>query len=62
MRVLLWGPREDLYAGDLIIAGSLEECVRRLLTWKEAMNEKGLKVNTGQMNIICSTGLDCLQS
>ena len=25
-----------------IIADSLEECVRRLLTWKEAMEEKGL--------------------
>ena len=29
-------PWEDLYADDLvIIAESLEECVRRLLTWKE---------------------------
>ena len=28
-------PWEDLYADDLvIIAESLEECVRRLLTWK----------------------------
>ena len=36
-------PWEDLYADDLvIIAESLEECVRRLLTWKEAMEEKGL--------------------
>ena len=33
-------PREDLYA-DVIIAESLKECVRRLLTWKEAMEEKG---------------------
>ena len=31
-------PWEDLYAYDLaIIAESLKECVRRLLTWKEAM-------------------------
>ena len=31
-------PWEDLYADDLvIIADSLEECVRRLLIWKEAM-------------------------
>ena len=31
-------PWEDLYADDLvIIAESLEECVRRLLTWKEAI-------------------------
>ena len=37
---------EDLYADDLvIIAESLEECVRRLLTWKDAMGEKGLRVN-----------------
>ena len=29
---------EDLYVDDLgIIADSLEECVRRLLVWKEAM-------------------------
>ena len=37
-------PWEDFYADDLvIIAESLEECVRRLLTWKEAMEKKGLK-------------------
>ena len=37
-------PWEDLYADDLvIIAESLEECVRRLLTWIEAMEEKGLR-------------------
>ena len=55
---------EDLYADDLvIIAKSLEECVRRLLTWKEAMEEKGLKVNAGKTKImICGTGLDLLQS
>ena len=34
-------PWEDLYADDLvIIAELLEECVRRLLTWKEAMEKK----------------------
>ena len=39
-------PWEDLYADDLvIIADSLEECVRRLLIWKEAMEKKGLRVN-----------------
>ena len=33
---------EDLYANDLvIIADCLEECVRRLLIWKEAMEKKG---------------------
>ena len=57
-------PWEDLYADDLvIIAGSLEECVRRLLTWNEAMEKKGLRVNAGKTNImICGTGLDLLQS
>ena len=57
-------PWEDLYADDLvIIAESLEECVRRLLTWKEAMKKIGLKVNAGKMKImICGTGLDLLQS
>ena len=57
-------PWENLYADDLvIIAESLEECVRRLLTWKEAMEEKGLRVNAGKTKImICGTGLDLLQS
>ena len=57
-------PWEDLYADDLIIiAESLEECVRRLLIWKEAMEEKGLRVNAGKTKImICGTGLDFLQS
>ena len=45
-------PWEDLYADDLvIIAESLEECVRRLLTWKEAMEKKGLRVNAGKTKI-----------
>ena len=35
-------PWEDLYATDLIIAELLEKCVRRLLTWKETMEKKGL--------------------
>ena len=56
-------PWEDLYSNDLvIIAESLEECVRRLLTWNEAMEKKGLRVNAGKMKImICGTGLDLLQ-
>ena len=55
-------PWEDLYADDLVtIAESLEECVRRLLTWKEAMEKKGLRVNAGKI-MICSTGLDLLQN
>ena len=36
----MYGPCNDL----IIIAESLEECVRRLLTWKEAMEENGLRV------------------
>ena len=57
-------PWEDLYADDLvIIAESLGKCVGRLLTWKEAMEEKGLRVNAGKTKImICGTGLDLLQS
>ena len=57
-------PWEDLYADDLvIIADSLEECVRRLLIWKEAMERKGLRVNAGKTKVmICGTGLDLLQS
>ena len=57
-------PWEDLYVNDLvIIAESLKECVRRLLTWKEAMEERGLTVNAGKTTImICGTGLDLLQS
>ena len=48
LEALSWESRsgvrwEDLYADDLvIIAESFEECVRRLLTWKEAMEKKGL--------------------
>ena len=51
-------PWEDLYSDDLvIIVESLEECVRRLLTWKEAMEKKGLRVNAGKTKImICSAG------
>ena len=38
-------PWEDLQANDLVIlADTLEECVMRLLTWKEAMEERGLRV------------------
>ena len=42
-------PWEDLYADDLIfIAESLEEYVRKILTSKEAMEEKVLRVNAGK--------------
>ena len=49
------------YADDLvIIAESLEECVRRLMTWKEAMEKKGLRVNAGKTKIvICGTWTSC---
>ena len=51
-------PWEIIYADDLvIIADSLEECVRRLLIWKGAMEKKGLRVNVGKTKVmICSTG------
>ena len=57
-------PWEDLYANDVvIIADSLEECVRRRLIWKEAMEKKGLRVKAGKTKVmICGTGLDLLQS
>ena len=57
-------PREDLYADYLvIIAGSLKECVGRLLIWKKAMEEKGLRVNAGKTKVVIfGTGLDLLQS
>ena len=46
-------PWEDLYADDLvIISESLEEYIRRLLTLKEAMEKKGLRVNAGKMKIM----------
>ena len=45
-------PWEDLSADDLVvIAESLKECVSRLLTCKEAMEEKGLRVNAGKKMI-----------
>ena len=57
-------PWKDLYVDDLvIIAELLKKCDRRLLTWKEAMEEKGLRVNAEKTkNMICDTGLDLLQS
>ena len=39
----LSSPGKTLFADDLgIIAESFVECVRRLLTWREAIEEKGL--------------------
>ena len=49
-------PWEDQYADDLvIIAELLEECVRKLLTWKEGMEKKRLRVNAGKTIMNCST-------
>ena len=46
-------PWEDLYTDDLvIIADSLEECVRRLLIWKEAIEKKGLRVYAGKTKVM----------
>ena len=43
---------------QIIIADSLEECGRRLLIWKEAMEKKGLRVNAGKTKVmICGMGL-----
>ena len=57
-------PWENLYADDLVIFTELlEECVRRFLTLKEAMIEKGLRGNAGKTKImVCGKGLDLLQS
>ena len=41
----------------------LEECVRSLSSLKEAMEEKGLRVNAGKTTImVCGTGLDLMQA
>ena len=43
-------PWEDLYADDLgIIADSLEDCVRRLLIWKEACR---VQANTHALSVV----------
>ena len=44
-----WSTLGGPYADALvIIADSMEECVRSLLTWKEGMERKGLRVNAGK--------------
>ena len=56
-------PWEDLCADDLDIIAESSKNFRRLLTWKEAMEEKGLRVNAGKTKImICGTGLGLPQS
>ena len=42
---------------------TLEECVGRLLIWKEAIEKKGMRVNAGKTKVMtCGIGLDLLQS
>ena len=56
-------PWELLYADDLvIIADSLEECVRKLELWKGGMEKKGLRVNMKKTKfLITGPGLDKLR-
>ena len=50
-------PWEDLHIDDhVIIADSLEECIRRLLIWKEDVEKKRLRVNAGNAKVTtCGT-------
>ena len=61
---ITWSNLGRLYADAIvIIADSMEECVRRLLTWKEGMERYGAKSERKEDPVmICSTGLDLLQS
>ena len=44
-----------LYADDfVIVAESLGELKARLKNWKDGLKEKGLKVNVGMTNVLCS--------
>lgn len=56
-------PWQDFYADELVInTDSFDECVRRPMAWKDALERKGLKVNAGKTNItICWTGLEFKQ-
>ena len=56
-------PWELLYADDLaVIADSLEECINKLKTWKEEMENKGLRVNMRKTKFMVSgPGLDLLR-
>ena len=48
-------PWELLYADDLVlIADSEEERKCKMVTWKNAMEKKGLKVNIGKTKVMCS--------
>ena len=56
-------PWEMFFADDLvIIADSLDECVRRVKVWKESMEAKGLRVNMNKTVLMASGhNLDVLQ-
>ena len=48
-------PWEMLYADDLVaIADSVEELLVKVGTWKEGMEKKGLRVNTGKTKVLVS--------
>ena len=57
-------PWELLYADDLMIsAGSMEELLVRVKTWKTEMEKKGLHVNMGKTKIMESgINLDVLRN
>ena len=56
-------PWELLYADDLMIsAGSMEELLVKVKTWKTEMEKKGLRVNMGKTKIMASgINLDVLK-
>jgi hypothetical protein len=48
-------PWELLYADDLVLmAESEEELRQKLIDWKTAMEQKGLRVNIGKTKVMCS--------
>ena len=48
-------PWELLYADDLVLMAYSEEELRgKLVAWKTAMEEKGLRVNVGKTKVMCS--------
>ena len=52
----------SLYADDLAIADTLEECITKLKTWKNGMENRGLRVNMKKTKFMISgAGLDVLR-
>jgi len=48
-----WFPCELLYANDLVvIAGSEEEVIRKLIFWNEGLEKKGLRVNLSKTKLV----------